>query len=179
MLSLLWEQPMPYYLGNSFTQTQAHQAISPSSHSTNKNQTLPTSTWTTSFAISLKQAVYIPSNFVSLGTQLQLFAAASNIFFGNGSVCTNRLKHLLYLVRQNKKSFCDKIALTVFLPQGSLLQSTVNKRVQRWLPMCKQATIARTQVNNNTLNFDNLLEEVLNESFNIRNFQEDCQYQPS
>ncbi len=33
--------------------------------------------------------------------------------------------------------------------------------------MCEQATISRTQVNNNVLDFDDLLKEVLNGSFNM------------
>jgi hypothetical protein len=33
--------------------------------------------------------------------------------------------------------------------------------------MCEQATILRTQVNGNILNFDNLLEEILNGSFHM------------
>ncbi len=51
MLPLHWEQLKPYSLENSFTQTQAHQAISPSLHSKNKKQTLPTSRQTSWFAI--------------------------------------------------------------------------------------------------------------------------------
>jgi hypothetical protein len=53
---------------------------------------------------SLKQAVHVPSNVVSLGTQLQLFAAASCILFGNKSICINCLKHLLLLLDKTKRA---------------------------------------------------------------------------
>jgi hypothetical protein len=49
---------------------------------------------------SLKQAVHKTSIFVSLGrTQFQLLAVASSIFFGDESICTDHLKHLLLLVQ--------------------------------------------------------------------------------
>ncbi len=78
---------------------------------------------------SLKQAVHIPSNFVCLGTQPQLFAVASSIFFGNESVWSNRLKHLLHLVGQNKKSFCDQIQQILCCK----IPFAIDRKVQRWL----------------------------------------------
>jgi hypothetical protein len=47
---------------------------------------------------SLKQTVHIPKDFIGLGTQLQLFATASSIFFGSESICTEKLNQLLLLV---------------------------------------------------------------------------------
>jgi hypothetical protein len=46
---------------------------------------------------SLKQSVHVPSNFNGLGTQNQLFGAASTIFFGEDSVCTSNLNSTNYL----------------------------------------------------------------------------------
>jgi hypothetical protein len=54
---------------------------------------------------SLKQTVHIPSDFNSMGTQLQVFAAACEIFFGKESVCATSLRQLLIIVRCNKKAF--------------------------------------------------------------------------
>jgi hypothetical protein len=54
---------------------------------------------------SLKQSVHVPSNFNGLGTQIQLFGAASTIFFGEDSVCTSSLNQLLTMIGRNKKSF--------------------------------------------------------------------------
>ncbi len=54
---------------------------------------------------SLKQTVHIPSDFNGMGTQLQVFAAAYEIFFGKESVCATSLRQLLIVVRRNKKAF--------------------------------------------------------------------------
>ncbi len=57
MSPLHQEQSKHYSLENSFTQTQAHQATSLSLHSTNKNQILPNSRQTSSFAIWSKNKI--------------------------------------------------------------------------------------------------------------------------
>jgi hypothetical protein len=54
---------------------------------------------------SLKQTVHAPKDFFGLGTQLQLFATASSIFFGSKSFCMEKLNQLLLLVGQNNKPF--------------------------------------------------------------------------
>jgi hypothetical protein len=109
--------------------------------------------------------VYIPKDFVGLGTQLQLFATASSIFFGSKSFCTEKLNQLLLLVGYNKKPFRDQIALDEFFAAKFLF--AVDWRVQRWLRLCKQASIACTQVNNNVLEFKDLLKQVLNSAFQM------------
>jgi hypothetical protein len=102
---------------------------------------------------------------VNLGTQLQLFVAVLIIFFGKESVCTERLNNLLHLVGQNKKSFCNQFALEKFFAAKFLF--AINSRVQRWLRMCEQVTISCTQVNDSVPDFDDLTEEILNESFQM------------
>jgi hypothetical protein len=57
---------------------------------------------------SLKQTVQVPKDFTGLGTQLQLFATALSIFFGNESICTEKLNKLLLLVGRNKKPIHQK-----------------------------------------------------------------------
>ncbi len=52
---------------------------------------------------SLKQTVHIPTNFNSMGTQLQIFTAGCEIFFGDESICTTSLWQLLITVGCNKK----------------------------------------------------------------------------
>jgi hypothetical protein len=54
---------------------------------------------------SLKQTVHIPSDFNGMGTQLQVFAAACEIFFGKESICATSLMQLLIIVGRNKKAF--------------------------------------------------------------------------
>ena len=54
---------------------------------------------------SLKQTVHIPSDFNGMGTQLQVFAATCEIFFGKESVCATSLRQLLIIFGCNKKAF--------------------------------------------------------------------------
>ena len=114
---------------------------------------------------SLKQTVHVPKDFDGLGSQLVLFATASAIFFGKESICTDRLDQLVLLVGRNKKALRDQIALDEFFPSKFLL--AVDRRVQRWLRSCQNATVSRSHVNDNILDFDNLLEQVLNGSFHM------------
>jgi hypothetical protein len=76
----------------------------------------------------LKQAVNIPTDYNGLGTQIQLFLAASIIFFGDESICTTNLRQLLLLISRNKKSFRNQIALDEFFAAKFLF--AVNRRVQ-------------------------------------------------
>jgi hypothetical protein len=43
----------------------------------------------------------------------------------------------------------------------------IDRRVQRWLRMCEQVSISCTQEIDNVLNFDNLIDQVLNGSFQM------------
>ena len=78
---------------------------------------------------SLKQTVHIPKDFDGMGNQLNLFAAASSIFFGKESICMTRLDQLVLLVGCNKKNLRDQIALNEFFAAKFLL--AVDRRVQR------------------------------------------------
>jgi len=51
----------------------------------------------------MKQTDLVPTDFNSMGTQLQLFAAACEIFFGDESVCSTSLRQLLLTIGCNKK----------------------------------------------------------------------------
>ncbi len=114
---------------------------------------------------SLKQSVHVPSNFNGLGTQLQLFGAASKIFFGEDSVCTSNLNQLLTMIGRNKESFQDQIALDDFFAAKFLF--AIDKQVQCWLRSCKTAHDSRTQVNNGILQFEDLINTVLNGTFHM------------
>jgi hypothetical protein len=57
----------------------------------------------------------------------------------------------------------NQIALDKFFAARFLF--AVDRRVQRWLRMCEAATMTRSSINDNVLNFDDLLEQVLNGSF--------------
>ena len=114
---------------------------------------------------SLKQTVHVPSEFNSMGTQFQLFAAACEVFFGDESVCSTSLRQLLITIGRNKKTFRDHIALDDLFVAKFML--AVDRRIQRWLGMCERATVSRTQVDDRVLQFDNLMEDILNGQFNM------------
>jgi hypothetical protein len=114
---------------------------------------------------SLKQSVNIPIDYNGLGTQIQLFTAAANIFFFKESVCTTNLRQLLLQITRNKKSFCNQIALNRFFAAKFLF--AVNRRVQHWMKMCKQAYHTRAEVKDSVLRFNNLIDKVLNGTFHL------------
>jgi hypothetical protein len=113
----------------------------------------------------LKQLVHVPSNFNGLGTQIQLFGAASTIFFGEDSVCTLNLNQLLTMIGRNKKSFQDQIALDDFFAAKFLF--AIDKQVQCWLRSCETAHNSCTQVNKRILQFEDLINTVLNGTFHV------------
>ena len=113
----------------------------------------------------LKQTVHLPKDFDGLGSQLVLFATTSVIFFRKESICTDKLDQLVLLVGRNKKALRNQIALDDFFPAKFLF--AVDKRVQRWLRSCLNATLSRTHVIDNVLDFENFLEQVFNGSFHI------------
>jgi hypothetical protein len=113
----------------------------------------------------IKQLVHVPSDFTGLGTQIQLFGAALIIFFGKDSVCTLSLSLLLSTIGQDKKSFRDQTALDEFFAAKFLVG--VDTRVQRLLKSCKLAQNFCTQVNNRILQFNNLINAVLNGTFHM------------
>jgi hypothetical protein len=88
------------------------------------------------------------------------FAAASEIFFGKESICTAKLRHLLLLIRCNNKNFCAQIALDELIVATFLL--AVDHRFQHWLGICECATVLQSQASNRVLQFNNIIEDILN-----------------
>ncbi len=76
-----------------------------------------------------------------------------------------KLNQLQLLVGCKKKCFHNQIALDEFFAEKILF--AVDWRVQRWLRLRKQASIALTQVNDNVLKFEDLLKQVLNGAFQM------------
>ena len=115
---------------------------------------------------SLKQSVHVPTDFNGLGTQIQLFTAAATIFFSEESICTTSLRQLLIMLSRNKKSFRDQIALDNFFVAKVLF--AVDKQIQRWMKMSELAHISRSQVNDKVLDFEDLVDGVLNGTFYLK-----------
>jgi hypothetical protein len=114
---------------------------------------------------SLKQTANMPNDHNGLRMQFQLFTAAAKIFFGKESICTTNLCQLLLQITRNKKSFRDQIALNKFCAAKYLF--AVDRRVQCWMKMCKQAYHTRPEVKDSILQFDNLIDKVLNGTFHL------------
>jgi hypothetical protein len=85
---------------------------------------------------SLKQSVHIPSDVNGLGIQIQLFAKAWRIFFGEESVLTDCLNQLHLEIARNKSSFKNEIALDEFFVAKFMF--AIDRRVQHWLKSCKR-----------------------------------------
>lgn len=114
---------------------------------------------------SLKQTVHIPSDVNGLGIQIQLFEKASRIFFGDDSVLTENLNQLHLEIARNKTSFKSEIAVDEFFVAKFMF--AVDRRVQRWLKSCEKAVNSRNEVNDSILDFDDVIEHVLNGTFSI------------
>mgnify|MGYP006177327177 FL=1 len=75
------------------------------------------------------------------------------------------LDQLVLLVGRNKKNLRDQIAIDEFFAAKFML--AVDRRVQRWLKMCENCTMTRKSVNDKVIDFEDLLEQVLNGSFTM------------
>jgi hypothetical protein len=79
---------------------------------------------------SLKQAVHVPSNFVSLGTQLQLLQwhQASSLAIKATALTTSNIS---YSSSEERKKNRDQIPLNKFF--AAKCHSAIDRRFQRWL----------------------------------------------
>jgi hypothetical protein len=102
------------------------------------------------------QTVHVPTDFNSMGTRFQ------EVFFGDESVCSTSLRQLLITIGCNKKTF-NHIALDDLFVAKFML--AVDRRIQRWFGMCERATVSRSQVGHRVLQFDSLMEDILNGQF--------------
>jgi hypothetical protein len=114
---------------------------------------------------SFKQTVHVPTDFNSMGNQLQLFAAGCEIFFGKESVCSTSVRQLLITIGRNKKTFQDHITLDDLFVAKFMLAA--NRIFQCWLSMCECTTISQSQVDDRVLQFDSIMEDILNGQFNM------------
>lgn len=78
---------------------------------------------------SMKQEVIVPKDYTLMGTQLQYFVGAVEIFFGAESTLRIELNKLLHKVAMYKKQFRDMITLDEWFPCRFLF--AVNRRVYR------------------------------------------------
>ncbi len=107
---------------------------------------------------SLKQEVIVPKDFNELGTQLQYFVGAVEIFFGAESRLQIELNKLLHFVGKHKKHFCDVTALDEWFPARFLF--AIDRRVQLVLANCKPKDNPY-YVNDRYLDFTDITESIL------------------
>jgi len=98
---------------------------------------------------SLKQTVHVPTDFNNTGTQLQLFAAACEIFFGDKNVCSTSMRELLITIGRNKKTFRDDVTLDNLFVAKIML--AIDRRLQYYFGMCEHLTVSTSLVNNRVL----------------------------
>ena len=113
---------------------------------------------------SMKQEVIVPKDYNSMGTQLQYFVGAVEIFFGAESILRIELNKLLHQVGVYKKQFRDMIALDEWFPCRFLF--AIDRRVQIFLAECKVA-VTRMDVNDAHLDFKDIIGSILYGNFTM------------
>ena len=111
---------------------------------------------------AIKQGVTTPSDIHSFYHQLRNFLGLVCIFFGDESILANSLKKFIEILSQHTLTleaaqFRDKLFATK-------LGYVVDTRAYRWLQQC-QAYDNRQEVNDNLIQFENIVEQVLTDSF--------------
>ena len=97
--------------------------------------------------------------------QLNYFRVGAKSFMGNDSLLSKKLRDLKDDVMKHKPTFLsrqrsDQTFATQFL-------FAVDVRVQRWLESCMTSR-HRSDVNDNFINFNNLIEQVLYHTFTLK-----------
>jgi hypothetical protein len=113
---------------------------------------------------SAKQVVSIPTDFDAFLRQIYYFLGAFKIFFGPDSLGSMSIQDLHKEVSENRMHFRAKIACDKKFAAKFLF--AVDTKVQRWLDHCKHAT-DRSEVDDRILNFGPMIEDVLDNRFNV------------
>ena len=114
---------------------------------------------------SMKQAVRTPMSVQELLTQLSYLRGASCIFFGTGSLISDRISSLESAIENHKLSFELQTSNDNSFPTKFLY--AIDTKVQRWLLQCKEAR-ARDEVNDRIIEFDHLVNMVLDQMFHMQ-----------
>ena len=111
---------------------------------------------------AIKQGVTTPSDIHSFYHQLRNFLGLVCIFFGDKSILANTLNKFIDILSQHTLTleaaqFRDKLFATK-------LGYVVDTRAYRWLQQC-QACDNREDVNDKLIQFENIVEQILTDSF--------------
>ena len=113
---------------------------------------------------SLRQVVVAPSGFTKMKEHIKIFAGLNQIFLGQWAMSTQGVWDFYKFVKQKKsqlKLACNK---DILLPINICL--ALFSKVQRWLGQCEIAK-DRSEVNDNIVNFDNILEDIWDNRFTV------------
>ena len=106
----------------------------------------------------------VPSNLVELEDQLKIFGGVCSIIFDTRNPISKGIKRLL---RDFNDFSCEFESLMETDDQfAAKILFSVDSRIQRFLMQCKRCH-DREDVNDNLVNFAELSEDCLNQSFNI------------
>ena len=123
---------------------------------------------------ALKQGIETPNDIHCFGHQLKNFWGLSSFFFGENSVLSQALEPLLGTISNHTLTF--EAAQLRDKNFATKLGYAIDTRVFRWLQQCRTKH-SRTQVNDSLLQFDQLIDQVLTDSFlqvlptTFKNFQ--------
>ena len=105
-----------------------------------------------------------PSGFIKMKEHIKIFSGLNQIFLGQRSMSTQGVWEFYKSIKQNEtqlKHACNEYSL---LPTNICLALCL--KVKRWLGQCKISK-DRSEVNNNIVNFDNILEDIWDNSFTV------------
>jgi len=113
---------------------------------------------------SAKQTVEVPMDVVSLKDQLKIFGAVLTIIAGEENPISSGIKSLLTEMEDNSLEFESLIEADV--TYAAKILYAVDTRTQRFLLQCKRKK-DREEVNERLVDFSDLSEACLSQSFNI------------
>jgi hypothetical protein len=113
---------------------------------------------------SSKQEVKAPTTYIELTQQLNYFAGACQIFFGEHSAATTSIRAIVVSIEKYKQIFkAREVRETVFV---SKFLFAIDTRMQMWLDECMTQP-ARNLVDDSILNFNTLIDSVRFNNFDI------------
>ena len=111
---------------------------------------------------AIKQGIETPTDIHSFGHQLKNFWGLSSFFFGENSILSKALEPLLATISNHTLTF--EAAQLRDKNFATKLGYAIDTRVFRWLQQCRTQH-SRTQINDSLLQFDQLIDQVLTDSF--------------
>ena len=113
---------------------------------------------------SQKQEVKVPATYEEMVQSLHFYGGISEILYGPNSALTTGIKSVIFYLQKEKMTFKTRIAGDREYAAKFLYALEI--RIQRWKGECQQEK-DRSCVNDRIVDFDDVVEQVLNSSLNI------------